>query len=277
MAGLFGLMVGSFLNVVVHRLPRMLDQQWRTQCAELLETPPVSPVATPATYNLALPASHCPHCGHTLSAFENIPLISFLLQRGCCRACGVAISWRYPAVEAIAGVGAAVVVWHFGSTWPAVAALFFTWTLIAASAIDLDHQILPDVITLPLLWAGLALSLWGAFVAPATAIIGAMAGYLSLWSVYWVFRLLTGKEGMGYGDFKLLAALGAWTGWQTLPVLIFLSSLVGAVVGIALVVMSGRDRRKPIPFGPFLAAAGWINFLWGEGLFHTYLRWSQSL
>ena len=272
MAGLLGLTVGSFLNVVIHRLPRMLDQQWRTQCVELLEA--TLPVPT-TIYNLALPASHCPHCGHTLTALENIPLVSFLLQRGRCRACKADISRCYPMIEALAGIGAAIVVWHFGPTWQAVAALCFTWTLIAASGIDLEHQILPDVITLPLLWLGLFLSLGGMFIAPSTAIIGAMAGYLSLWGVYWAFRLLTGKEGMGYGDFKLLAALGAWIGWQTLPILILLSSLVGAVLGISLVIIGGRDRRQPIPFGPFLAAAGWITLLWGEDLLHVYLRWSS--
>ncbi|CAK0742056.1 Leader peptidase / N-methyltransferase [Gammaproteobacteria bacterium] len=272
-----GLMVGSFLNVVIHRLPRMLEQQWRLQCAECSEASPTTPTPAPTTYNLALPASHCPGCGHTLTVIENIPLLSFLMQRGRCRACGIPISRRYPMIETIAGLSGAVVVWHFGLTWQAGAALGLSWTLIAASAIDLEHQLLPDVITLPLLWFGLALSLGGIFVGPSTAIIGAMAGYLSLWGVYWIFRLLTGKEGMGYGDFKLLAALGAWMGWQTLPVVVLFFSLVGAVVGIALILAGGRDRRQPIPFGPFLAAAGWIALLWGRDLFYVYLRWSRLL
>jgi leader peptidase (prepilin peptidase)/N-methyltransferase len=209
---------------------------------------------------------------------ENIPLLSFLIQLGRCRACGGAIPWRYPAVEAISGLSAAMVIWHFGPTWQALAVLYFTWTLIAASVIDLEHQLLPDVLTIPLLWFGLALSLGEIiFIDPSTAIIGAMAGYISLWSVYWGFRLLTGKEGMGYGDFKLLAALGAWVGWRMLPIVVLLSSLVGAVVGISLILIKGRDHRQPIPFGPFLAVAGWISLLWGEKLLHLYLSWSGLL
>ncbi|CAK0754884.1 Leader peptidase / N-methyltransferase [Gammaproteobacteria bacterium] len=276
-AGLLGLVVGSFLNVVIHRLPRMLERQWRLECAASLKTTLLESDITPASYNLALPASHCPRCGHVLLARENIPLLSFLLQRGRCRSCGEAIPWRYPVIEAITGLSAAFVVWHFGPTTQAFATLCFTGILIAASAIDLEHQILPDVLTLPLLWLGLALSLHGVFVDSSTAIIGAMAGYLSLWSVYWGFRLLTGKEGMGYGDFKLLAALGAWMGWRTLPLVLFFSSLVGAVVGILLIITRGRSRHQPIPFGPFLAVAGWIVLLWGDDLLNAYLRWSSRL
>ncbi len=273
-AGLLGLVVGSFLNVVIHRLPKMLERQWQQDCAEITSQGGESRV--PVTYNLLLPRSHCPKCNHTLTVRENFPLLSFLLQRGCCRGCGASISWRYPLIEAISGLGAAIVVWHFGPTFQAIAALFLTWTLIAASAIDLEHQLLPDVMMLPLLWAGVALSLWEVYVDPTQSIIGVMAGYVSLWSVYWLFRLLTGKEGMGHGDFKLLAALGAWMGWQMLPAVVFLSSLVGAVVGVTLVVL-GRDRNRPIPFGPFLATAGWVSLLWGQEGFHVYLRLIQPL
>ncbi len=266
-------MVGSFLNVVVHRLPRMLQQQWHTQCAELLgHTPPEQ-----TTYHLAWPGSQCPHCKHPLTVLENIPLVSFALQRGRCRACGAAISWRYPLLEGIAGLCAVVVVLHFGMTPQAGAALCLTWALLAASAIDLEHQLLPDGITLPLVWIGLFLSFFGVFVDLPHAVIGAMVGYLSLWSVYWAFRLLTGKEGMGYGDFKLLAALGAWMGWQALPMVVFLSSLVGAVVGLSLILVRGRARSQPMPFGPFLAAAGWIALLWEQDLFQGYLRWIHAL
>lgn len=277
MAGVMGLVVGSFLNVVVHRLPKMLERQWRLQCAEFLETTKQKAETTSTTYNLALPASHCPNCGHYLTIFENIPVLSFLFLRGRCRACGTPISWRYPVIEALTGLSTGIVIWHFGLTGQALAVLCFTWTLIVAAAIDLEHHLLPDILTLPLMWLGLALSLGERFVNPTTAIIGAMAGYLFLWSVYWIFRLLTAKEGMGYGDFKLLAALGAWVGWQTLPLVVLLSSLVGALVGIVLIIVVGRDRRQPIPFGPFLAVAGWIGLFWGQDLLAAYLRWSRLL
>lgn len=257
--------------MVIHRLPRMLDRQWRLQCAEYQPQMAVPPNiaaeqhdATP--YHLALPGSHCPHCQNPLSIGENLPLVSFLWLRGRCRACQKPISWRYPAVETLAAIGAVVVIQHFGVSIQAVAALGFTWTLLAAAVIDLEHQLLPDILTLPLMWAGLALSIGNTFVAPPTALIGAMAGYISLWMVYWSFRLFTGKEGMGYGDFKLLAALGAWLGWANLPMVVLLSSLLGAIVGISMVIFAGHEYQRPIPFGPFLALAGWIALIWNQAL-----------
>jgi leader peptidase (prepilin peptidase) / N-methyltransferase len=271
-AALLGLVVGSFLNVVILRLPVMLDRQWRAQCAELLGTPDPHPVGKP--YNLAVPPSACPSCGHAIAAWENIPVLSYLLLRGRCSECGVTISPRYPAVEAATAVLSAAVAWHFGFGWEAGAALLLTWVLIALSVIDFDHQILPDIITLPFLWVGLLLSLFGLYTDAHSSIIGALAGYLSLWGVYQLFRLLTGKEGMGYGDFKLLALLGAWMGWQALPLVLILSSLVGAVVGLSLILLRGRDRNHPIPFGPYLAAAGWITLLWGDRIAGAYLEWS---
>lgn len=268
-----GLLVGSFLNVVILRLPRMLEREWRAQCRELQEKAEVS--ETPAErFDLLWPPSHCPSCGHRIRAWENIPLVSYLLLRGRCSGCGVRISPRYPLIELVTAVLSAYVAWHFGFGLAALAALVLTWALLALSVIDIDHQILPDVITLPLLWLGLLLSLVGVFTHPQASIVGAAAGYLSLWAVYHGFRLLTGKEGMGYGDFKLLAMLGAWLGWQALPVIILLSSLVGAVVGIAMILILGRDRNIPIPFGPYLAAAGWLAMLWSDQLIAVYLRMS---
>jgi leader peptidase (prepilin peptidase)/N-methyltransferase len=241
-----------------------------------------SPAAEPpATYNLVTPRSACPHCGARIKALQNIPVVSWLLLGGKCANCRAPISARYPIVELTTAILSAVVVWHFGWHWQSAAALVFTWALVALTVIDLDHQILPDVITLPLLWLGLLLSLaWHAGLAPPapidprSAIIGAVAGYLSLWSVYWAFKLLTGKEGMGYGDFKLFAAFGAWMGWQMLPLIILLSAFTGAVVGIALIVLRGRDRNVPIPFGPYLAAAGWIALLWGPQIVGGYLSFA---
>ncbi|MCK9529621.1 MAG: prepilin peptidase [Gammaproteobacteria bacterium] len=267
---LLGLLVGSFLNVVIYRLPVMLNRSWQDQCAELSggET-----AIAQAPFNLVTPGSTCPRCGHRIRAWENIPVVSYLFQRGRCTACGGAISVRYPIIEALTAVLTAAVAWHFGFGLQALAAMLLTWALIALTMIDFDHQLLPDDITLPFLWLGLLLSLQGVFVDTPTALIGAMAGYLSLWSVYHVFRLLTGKEGMGYGDFKLLALLGAWLGWQMLPLIILLSSLVGAVVGITLIVLRGHDRNIPIPFGPYLAAAGWLTLLWGGELTDLYLGW----
>ena len=266
-------MVGSFLNVVIHRLPMMMEHEWRAHCAELAEsnTPPPD---TEEKLTLSTPRSRCPQCGHAITILENIPVLSYLWLRGRCSACSEKISIRYPLIEFITALLSIVVAWHFGFTWPALAALFFTWALIALTMIDFDHQLLPDSITLPFLWSGLALSLWPVFVDSPTAIIGAIAGYLSLWAVYWAFKLITGKEGMGYGDFKLLALLGAWMGWQMLPVIILLSSAVGAVVGITLILLRGRNRNVPIPFGPYLAAAGWIALLWGHDISNAYLRFS---
>ncbi len=265
---LLGLVVGSFLNVVIHRLPKMLELGWQQQCAELAGKP------LPATkpYNLLAPRSACPHCGHAIGALENIPVISYLVLRGRCKSCRAPISMRYPAVELLSGLACGYAAWHFGFGLPALAALVFIWALIALTFIDIDTQLLPDNITLPLLWLGLLLNLNHAFVPLPDAVIGAIAGYLALWSVYWLFKLLTGKEGMGYGDFKLLAAIGAWLGWQMLPLVILLSSVVGAVVGIAMMIAAKRGRDIPIPFGPYLAGGGLIALLWGNALTHSYLQ-----
>lgn len=266
-AAVFGLLVGSFLNVVIHRLPLMMQRDWAAQCAELRNEPP--PSFEPLS--LAAPRSRCPHCGHAISALENIPVLSWLLLRGRCSGCRAAISPRYPLVELVTGVLFAVAAKHFGFSLAGLGALFFIAALIALSAIDFDTQLLPDDITLLLLWVGLAFNIVGTYTSLKNAVIGAMAGYLALWLVYWGFKLTTGKEGMGYGDFKLLAALGAWLGWPMLPLLILLSSFVGAVVGIALIVFARQGRNVPIPFGPYLAAAGVITLFWGVPLTRAYL------
>jgi leader peptidase (prepilin peptidase)/N-methyltransferase len=273
---ILGLIVGSFLNVVIHRVPLMLQRQWRSECRELLELEKSTSADANETarFNLVVPGSHCPHCGHKIRAYENIPLLSYLVLGGKCSACGGRISLRYPAVELLSGLLALAVAWQFGFTVQTLSALIFTWTLIALSGIDIDHQLLPDNITLPLLWLGLLLSLGAVFVELREAVIGVAAGYLSLWLVYHAFRLLTGKEGMGYGDFKLFAAIGAWLGWAALPLVILLSSLVGAAVGLSLILLRGRDRSVPIPFGPYLAAAGWIAMLWGDRIVGTYLDYT---
>jgi leader peptidase (prepilin peptidase)/N-methyltransferase len=273
---IIGLIVGSFLNVVIYRVPLMLQRQWRSECSDLLglENSTGATASKAARFNLVGPGSHCPHCGHKIRAYENIPLLSYLVLGGKCSACAGRISLRYPAVELLSGLLALAVAWQFGFTWQTAAALVFTWALIALSGIDIDHQLLPDNITLPLLWLGLLLSLGAVFVELREAVIGAGAGYLSLWLVYHAFRLLTGKEGMGYGDFKLLAALGAWLGWAALPLVILLSSLVGAAVGLSLILLRGRDRSIPIPFGPYLAAAGWIAMLWGDRIVGAYLDYT---
>jgi len=270
-AGAFGLAVGSFLNVVIHRLPVMMERHWRRECAELAGD--VTAVDE-QPYNLVIPASCCPHCGHRIRAYENIPLLSYLLLKGRCAGCGAAISPRYPLVEVITALLSVIVVAHFGYSVQALAALLFTWTLVPLFMIDFDHQLLPDSITLPLLWAGLLLSPAQVFVDPVTSITGAAAGYLSLWSIYHLFRLVTGKEGMGYGDFKLLGAIGAWVGWQALPVVILFSSVVGAAIGIGLIILKGRDHNQPMPFGPFLAAAGWLTLLWGTPITEVILQGS---
>lgn len=268
LAGLLGLCVGSFLNVVVHRLPKMMEQDWHRQCADLRGEPPPDE----EVFNLARPRSRCPQCGHRISAIENIPLLSYLLiLRGRCSGCGCRISPRYPAIEALTGCLSAYAVWHFGPGLAAVGALVFVWTLVALTFIDFDTQLLPDSITLPLLWIGLLFNLADTYASIDAAVIGAIAGYLTLWSVFWLFKLATGKEGMGYGDFKLLAALGAWLGWQLLPAIILLSSLVGACVGITLILFARHGRNVPIPFGPYLAAAGLIALFWGQTLTETYL------
>ena len=268
LAGILGLLVGSFLNVVIHRLPRMMERDWQLQCAELRgEAAPEK-----ERLSLAAPASRCPHCGHAIRAWENIPVLSFLLLKGRCSGCQAPISLRYPLVETFTGLLSAFTVWHFGPTLAAAAALLLLWAMVALTGIDFDTQLLPDSITLPLVWLGLLFNISGTFTDLSSAVIGAMVGYLSLWSVYWLFKLATGKEGMGYGDFKLLAAIGAWLGWQMLPLTILLSSLVGAVVGVALIVLARRGRNVPIPFGPYLAAAGLLALYWGQELTQSYLR-----
>ena len=268
-----GATVGSFLNVVIHRLPIMMERQWRQQCAEL-ENPDDPPLHTSETFNLAKPDSRCPHCNHKIRAWENIPILSYLFLKGRCSGCGAKISPRYPIIEGVTALLSGFAAWQFGVSLETAGALLLTWSLIPLTMIDIDHQLLPDSITLPFLWLGLGLNLFGVFTDLSTAVIGAMAGYLSLWSVYWGFKLLTGKEGMGYGDFKLLAMLGAWMGWQQLPAIILLSSLVGAVIGIGMIVIRGRDHTIPIPFGPYLAIAGLIAFYWGNDLTSAYLGMS---
>jgi leader peptidase (prepilin peptidase)/N-methyltransferase len=266
----FGLLVGSFLNVVILRLPRRLQWQWERDSRELLEieAPADTPEAAPP--GIVVERSHCPTCGHALAAWENIPLLSFLALGGKCRGCKTPISWQYPAVELITGVLFALVVWRFGLGYQSLAALAFTALLVAMSGIDLRTTLLPDDLTLPLLWLGLLLSLVPVFAAPTQAILGAVVGYLSLWSVYWAFKLLTGKEGMGYGDFKLLAAIGAWCGVSAILPVLLMSSLVGAVIGSIWLALKGRDRATPIPFGPYLAVAGWIQLFWGADLLKAY-------
>jgi leader peptidase (prepilin peptidase)/N-methyltransferase len=260
-------MVGSFLNVVIHRLPIMMERDWAAQCAELKgeAAPTVEPLS------LARPRSRCPKCGHQITALENIPVISWLVLRGRCKACAATISLRYPLIEALTGLLFALAAWHFGFTAAGLGALILIAALLALTVIDFDTQLLPDDITLPLLWIGLALNAFNVYTDLKSAVIGAMAGYLSLWGVYWLFKLFTGKEGMGYGDFKLLAALGAWLGWQMLPLTILLSSFVGAVVGIALMSFGRHGRNVPIPFGPYLAAAGLIALVWGKPMTRAYL------
>ena len=263
-----GCVVGSFLNVVIYRLPKMMEREWRTQCNEFIgQTGEEAP-----RYNLIVPRSACPNCGHMISAFENIPVISYLLLRGMCKGCGAHISARYPIVELSSGLLSGYVAWHFGFGLAASGALLFVWSLLALTFIDFDTQLLPDDITLPLLWAGLLLNLSHTFTDLYSAVIGTMAGYLALWGVYWLFKLVTGKEGMGYGDFKLLAAIGAWLGWQMLPLVILSSSLVGAVVGITLIVAARHGRNVPIPFGPYLAGGGLIALFWGQSLTQSYLH-----
>ena len=266
--GVLGLMVGSFLNVVIHRLPKMMEREWHAQCAELDGKP--SPENAP--YNLVAPRSACPHCQHAIGALENIPVISYLILRGRCKGCGAHISMRYPVVEALSGVLSAYAALHFGFGLATGAALIMIWALIALTFIDFDTQLLPDAITLPLLWLGLLLNINGTFATLTDAVVGAVAGYLVLWSVYWLFKLVTGKEGMGYGDFKLLAAIGAWLGWTMLPLTILLSSLVGAIVGIALIIFAQHGRNIPIPFGPYLAGGGLIALFWGQPLTQSYLQ-----
>ena len=264
-----GLLVGSFLNVVIHRLPKIMEREWHAFCAELAEQP--APLGE--TFNLLKPRSRCPSCAGPVRAIDNIPLLSYLFLRGKCHHCATPISLRYPIVEALTGVLSAYIAWRFGASWATAAALLFCWALIALTFIDADTQLLPDQITQPLIWIGLLVNLGGLFTDIQSALIGTIAGYLTLWSVYWLFKLATGKEGMGYGDFKLLAAIGAWLGWSLLPVVILLSSFVGAIVGIGLIVFARHARSQPIPFGPYLAGGGVIALLWGQSLTQAYLAW----
>ena len=261
-----GLCVGSFLNVVIHRLPKILERGWQEQCAAMRD----EVLPTQPRYNLAAPRSACPACGHRITLLENIPVVSWLALRGKCSACAASISVRYPIVELLGGALAAAAIYKFGATWQGLGACAFLWTLLALTGIDLDTQLLPDNLTLPLLWGGLIVNLNGIFVPLTDAVIGAIAGYLVLWSIYWLFKLIRGKEGMGYGDFKLLGALGAWLGWKALPLIVLGSSVVGAVIGIALVAFKGRDHNVPLAFGPYLAIAGAVVLFFGPSMLKVY-------
>lgn len=267
-AAVLGLLVGSFLNVLVHRLPVMLERQWQNEAREVLGMP----VQANERFDLCLPASHCPSCGHRIRAWENIPVVSYLALRGRCSACKGRISPRYPLVELACAGLSLVVAWHFGVSVQALLALVLTWCLLALSLIDAEHQLLPDVLVLPTLWLGLVVNAFGLFVPLADALWGAVVGYLSLWSVYWLFRLVTGKEGLGYGDFKLLALLGAWGGWQVLPLTLLLSSVVGAAIGLCLLRLRKASLGTTMPFGPYLAIAGWIAWLWGDEIYASYMQ-----
>lgn len=278
---LFGLVFGSFFNVVIYRMPVMMQLEWLENCRDFIKemfgTVPKELEAHPKSlpeppFNIAKPDSTCPKCGHKIRWFENIPLASYAYLRGKCSSCKTTISPRYPIIELITGILSAFAAYHFGFGWETAAALVLTWCLICLTMIDFDHKLLPDQITLPLMWLGILVNMQGMFASLNDAIIGAVLGYMSLWTLYWAFKLLTGKEGMGYGDFKLLAALGAWMGWQSLLLILVLSSLVGAAVGISLILIKGRDKNIPIPFGPYLAAAGWIAFFWGNDIMLAYQR-----
>ncbi|MDB5983866.1 MAG: outO [Pseudomonas sp.] len=266
-----GLLVGSFLNVVIYRLPLKLERDWKSQAREMLSLP-AEP--QPETFNLMLPHSRCPHCAHKIRAWENLPVVSYLFLGGKCSSCKASISKRYPLVELACGLLSAFIAWHFGFGWQAVAMLLLAWGLLAMSLIDADHQLLPDALVLPLLWLGLIVNSFGLFTNLHDALWGAVAGYMSLWSVFWLFKLVTGKEGMGYGDFKLLAMLGAWGGWQILPLTILLSSLVGAILGVIMLKLRNAETSTPIPFGPYLAIAGWIALLWGGQITDSYMQFA---
>ena len=263
-----GSLIGSFLNVVIYRLPVMMQREWRHDCLEFLEQTNDTEVEK---FNLNVPRSRCASCGHQITALENVPIISYLALGGKCASCKASISPQYPLVEVFTGIVSVIIGWHFGVSLQTLAALFLSWCLIAASGIDIGHKLLPDSITLPLLWLGILLSLFDVFISLEDSVIGAMAGYMSLWTVFILFKLVTGKEGMGHGDFKLLAMLGAWLGWQPLFVVILTSSVVGATVGISMILLKKTERGTQIPFGPYLAAAGWMTLLWGDELMHFYL------
>ena len=269
---LFGLLVGSFLNVVIHRIPKMMEATWRQEARELLDQPAAKGEETPPIFNLVTPGSHCPHCNHRIRWYENVPVVSWALLKGRCSGCKAPISKRYPIIELLTALVAGLCAWRFGYDPWLIFMLYGSFTLLALAVIDLDTTLLPDDLTYPLLWAGLLAAVLGVSpVALPDAVIGAMAGYLALWSLYWVFKLLTGKEGMGYGDFKLLAALGAWLGWQYLPVVVLLSSVVGLVFAVSMMASGSVKRDQGIPFGPYLAIAGWIALLWGEAIVSSYL------
>ncbi len=268
---LVGLLVGSFLNVVAYRLPKMLERDWQAQAREILELPQPQ---QQQVFNLVLPNSCCPNCQAPIRAWQNIPIISWLILRGRCSGCRQPISWRYPLVELASGLLSGVVAWQLGFGWPAVLLLVLTWSLLVLSLIDAEHQLLPDAIVLPVMWLGLLINSQSILTSLPDALFGAMAGYLSLWLVFWLFKLVTGKEGMGYGDFKLLAMLGAWGGWQILPLTIILSSMVGAVLGVIILRLQSKGLAQPLPFGPYLAIAGWIAILWGEQITNSYLQFA---
>lgn len=268
---ILGLLVGSFLNVLIYRLPIMMERDWQAQSREMLKLP-AEPESE--TFNLILPHSRCPHCAHQIRPWENLPVLSYLFLGGKCSSCKAPISKRYPLVELTCGLLSGYIAWHFGFGWPAAAMLVLSWGLLAMSLIDADHQLLPDDLVLPLLWMGLIVNSFGLFTNLSDALWGAVAGYLVLWSVYWLFKLITGKEGMGHGDFKLLAMLGAWGGWQILPLTILLSSLVGAILGLIMLRLRNVETSTPIPFGPYLAIAGWIALLWGGQITHSYLQFA---
>jgi leader peptidase (prepilin peptidase)/N-methyltransferase len=271
---LLGLIVGSFLNVVIYRLPMIIKHQWSRECREWLSIDDEATNEASRPFNLVTPRSECPKCGHKITAIENIPIISYLVLGGKCSECRTSISIQYPLVEALTAIFSLLVAWHFGYSWQTAAALLLTWALIALSVIDLQTKLLPDSITLPFVWLGLIVNTSHLFTGLGSSVWGAVAGYLSLWSIYQLFKLLTGKEGMGYGDFKLLALLGAWLGWQVLPLIIILSSIIGASTGIALLLVKGHDKNIPIPFGPYLALGGWVGILWGTQLTQAYLGYT---
>ncbi|MEW6997697.1 A24 family peptidase [Colwelliaceae bacterium BS250] len=277
---ILGLIIGSFLNVVIYRLPKMMENEWFCECRELLvdELKPADKklfktkqVKEPKILTLSKPASTCPKCGHKIKIIENIPVISWLFLKGKCSSCTNPISARYPIIESVSGILSLVIAMHYDVTVQTLFMLLLTWSLITLTMIDADKMILPDQITLPLVWIGLLLNLNGVFIGLEQAVIGAVVGYMSLWSIFWMFKLVTGKEGMGYGDFKLFAVFGAWFGWEVLPLLILMASLVGAIIGISLMLFKNHEGSKPIPFGPYLAIAGWITALWGQGIWQWYL------
>ena len=267
-----GLAVGSFLNVVIYRLPLMMKRTWRSECCEFLEIENKAGEES-ENFNLLKPASHCPHCNHRITALQNIPVLSYLLLRGKCSNCGAAISIRYPSIEILTGAMSFIITLYFGYGTQLIPLLILTWSLIALSFIDIDHQLLPDDITLPVMWLGILCNMFAVFTDIYASVAGAMLGYMSLWSIYILFKLVTGKEGMGHGDFKLLALLGAWMGWQSLPMIVILSSVCGAIVGSGMIIFRGHDRQTAIPFGPYLAMAGWITLVWGEQITGAYNSW----